>query len=165
MIAMQRIEQLLMRLVENAERFRRVIRARVRLPARVEHGRHVNEYRTGRKALLYFFGGRLEMRAVRARVREHLEHFDLVARRGRLRRIDEEIVLAFFPRRGRGRIGREGRGRRDESREEEAEPFQHDVLLEGCKDGPRSGTPVPSYFWLSFATRYDTSAGSLSIPP
>src|SRR6185312_13224135 len=103
-------------------RLRGVVRALVDHPVlvRAERRGQVIHHRAGGQALADLVGGGVERVAGRTAEGEHLGHLDLAGVAGRLRRVDQEVVLALDPlavvdeghgRGGGGRGAFGGRGR------------------------------------------------------
>ena len=103
------LEELHVKLVEQAERFKREVGLREGLEFLLPGNRaHADGHVLGR-GLGPFFKMRRKLQAVRAGIGEELHDFDCVARRGR-RRIHDEVFLTG----GIGRRGKKGTGSRGE---------------------------------------------------
>ena len=92
--AVDRLEHLGRQLRLLAERVERVVDLRERHPALLEHHRHAAELTSG-GSFASHARGRLELGAMRAAVREELDHLDLLAGLDRLRILEARVVLAF----------------------------------------------------------------------
>src|SRR5688572_178619 len=102
---MDGVEEGTMELVEQAERLERIEDGGVVRPALVEHGGNATEFDILRQRFQPRFDLGFEVVAVNAAVPEELEHFDLVRRFDRLRRIELEERWLLRERKTRKRRG------------------------------------------------------------
>src|SRR6267143_4409164 len=104
-LAMDRVEERPMHLVEHAERLEAVEDRGVLRPALVEHCRHPPELHVAGQLLLPVFDQRLEVVAMDAAVPEELDDLDLALALYRLRRLQLAVVEARLAERGERRKG------------------------------------------------------------